>query len=237
MKNLLYYIFLITLLSCNTVGKKNIEILVENNDTLISQTTSGSNKPELKNIDSLIWRDKTVKIFAQHKIIEEGEEQLIITNQNKDTLLIFNHEDGGRLTFPFILKNNNQLFLIFFEFWPGSGFLSKKRFYHLSSDGKSVNTIQIINHSNLLKKVQQKFSIKDSIYTRKGEFYKDFAFDKTIFIQDANLPFSFSLFNYTNDSLNRGLAGYKLVKGKYLFVKEQGTYKLVVGDLELTDPQ
>jgi len=229
MKYLLYFLCC-TITSCFSINKYKHEVSGQDNTSSISytkQTGESASKPN----DSVIWNYKKIKLYAHHEIIEEGEEQIIIFNKEKDTLLVFNHEDGGRLTFPFIIKIKEQLFVNFFEVWEGSGFLSKKRFYHLDSSKNVLEEVNVIDGIDILKKVKKKFSIQDSIYTRKGEFYKDFLFDENCFNSQGELPFTLIIFNQSNSDLNNGSERFKKLKGIYKFKEENNDYFLIPENL------
>ncbi|MBW1297004.1 hypothetical protein [Aquimarina litoralis] len=185
-----------------------------------SYKSNKSKRNIIENNDKVIWQNEDVKIYANHVIIEEGEERLVIYSNKKDTLLNFLHEDGGKITFPFVINTNEEVFINFFEIWEGSGFLSKKNFYHLNQEEYTLNKVENVPVKNILQAVKTKFKIADSIYTRKGEFYKNFTFDKTCFNENNELPFSLVIYNHDNPNLNKGLEGFKTVKGVYTIEKE-----------------
>lgn len=231
MKYLLYFLCY-TIIACLSTNKYQYEVSRQDNTSPISyaETTEISAS---KLYDSIIWNNKKIKLYAHHEMIEEGEERIVVFNEKKDTLLVFNHEDGGRLTFPFIISTEEQLFVNFFEVWEGSGFLSKKRFYHLDNSKNVLEDVNVVDGIDILKKIKKKFSIQDSIYTRKGEFYKDFLFDKNCFNSQGELPFTLIIFNWSNSNLNNGLEGFKKLKGIYKFKKENNKYFLIPEKLTL----
>ncbi len=194
-------------------------------------------KKSTLNIESnykIIWEDLKVKIYANHSIIKEGEERLVIYSSNKDTLLNFLHDEGGKIAFPFAINNKDEVFINFFEVWGGSGFLSEKHFFHLDKHKYTLNKVKNINIKNVLKAVKTKFDITDSIYIKKGEFYKNFAFDKTCFNENGELPFTMILYNYDKPKLNKGLEGFKTINGVYRFEKLK-RYTLKPTKIELKD--
>ena len=231
MKYLLYF-SCCTIIACFSTNRDQHEVSDQDNTSSIPYTEPAEIYASKLN-DSIIWNDKKIKLYAHHEMIEEGEEQIVVFNEKKDTLLVFHHEDGGRLTFPFTISIKEQLFVNFFEVWEGSGFLSKKRFYHLDSSKNVLEEVNVVDHINILKKVKKKFSIQDSIYTQKGEFYKDFLFDKNCFNSQGELPFTLIIFNQSNSDLNNGLEGFKKLKGVYKFKEKNNEYFLIPENLTL----
>lgn len=208
------------LISCyDTNNKQNTKQSKINNDSLAYLENDSTFN--IENPDKIIWQNSNIKIYAHHSIIEEGEERLVVYSNKNDTLLNFLHEDGGKITFPFVINTNEEVFINFFEIWEGSGFLSKKNFYHLNQQGYTLDKVENVPIENVLQAVKIKFKIKDSIYTRKGEFYKNFTFDETCFNENKELPFSLVIYNHDNPNLNKGLEGFKTVKGVYKFEKEK----------------
>lgn len=231
MKYLLYFSCCI-IIACFSTNKDRDKASDKDNTSSFSYTKP-TDISSSKSNDSIIWDDKKIKLYTHHEIIKTGEEQIIIFNERKDTLLVFNHEDGGRLTFPFVINIKDQLFVNFFEVWEGSGFLSKKRFYHLNSNKNRLEKVNVVDQIHILKKIKKKFSIQDSIYTRKGELYKDFLFDKNCFNSKGELPFTLIIFNQSNTDLNNGLEGFKKIKGVYKFEEKNNEYFLTPENLTL----
>ncbi|WP_160112290.1 hypothetical protein [Aquimarina sp. AU58] len=231
MKYLLYFSCCI-IIACFSTNKDQHKVSDKDNTPAFSHTEPVDISSSKSN-DSIIWNDQKIKLYAHHEMIERGEEQIVIFNEKTDTLLVFNHEDGGRLTFPFIVGIKEQLFVNFFEVWEGSGFSSKKRFYHLNSNKNILEEVNVVDHIDILKKIKKKFSIQDSIYTRKGELYKDFLFDKNCFNSKGELPFTLIIFNQSNPDLNNGLEGFKKLKGVYKFEEKNNEYFLTLKNLTL----
>ena len=185
LNNYLFFI-LIILLSCKKGETKSITNALQGNKKSIaySKVTKG-----LSQGDEILWSNENVNIYVNHLIIEEGEEKLIIYTNKGDTLLTFNHDEGGRITNPFLLNKSDDTFVNFFEVWEGSGFLSKKNFYKLNTKQYKLERVIDLDFSTLLKKVKAKFNITDSLYTRKGEFYNNYLFDKTCFNENVSCHF------------------------------------------------
>ncbi|WP_378184176.1 hypothetical protein [Aquimarina sp. SS2-1] len=202
--------FLIILCSCKEKDTNKID----------SSSTEKQDSGLQSKDGKLIYEDEKVKIYANHSIIEEGEERLIIYSDRQDTLLIFEHDDGGKITFPFALNDEEETFINFFEVWEGSGFLSKKNFYHLNTNDYSLDPVVETEFKTMLNDVKKRFKIKDSIYTRTGELYENYAFDKSCFNKNGELPFKLVLFNHDQPSLNKGLEGFKTLNGIYKFEKD-----------------
>ncbi|WP_299256749.1 hypothetical protein [uncultured Aquimarina sp.] len=218
-----YQLLLFVLLSFNSCKENNKgEIEQVNNGIEDSIAYYQKGISIEKSNDRVIWKDEKVKIYANHSVIEEGEEKLLLYTNKKDTLLTFFHEDGGKITFPFVINSNDETFINFFEVWEGSGFLSSKNFYHLNTNNYSLDRVAEVDHKNLLRIVKKRFNIEDSIYTKTGEFYKNYSFDKTCFNEKGELPFTVILYNYDQPELNKGLEGFKTMKGLYSFEKEKG---------------
>ncbi|WP_299248192.1 hypothetical protein [uncultured Aquimarina sp.] len=222
----------IILISCKEKDNSKIDIFSkESNDSLAYHKEDVGFQ---ENKDKIIYNDENIKIYANHSIIEEGEEKLIIHSNKKDTLLTFQHEDGGKITFPFVISYEDNIFINFFEVWEGSGFLSKKNFYHLNKNDYSLDSVAEIELKTILSDVKKMFEIKDSIYTKTGEFYKNYSFDKTCFNENGELPFTMILYNYDKPKLNKGLEGFKTMNGLYRFEKVEG-YTLKPTKIELQD--
>jgi len=200
----------------------------------VSSEKHSKSEAIFENFD-LIWDKQEQKLLSQKTQSDFGNEKLIFINQKKDTLLSFNAQEGSQLSIPFVMNFDQELFLVFFEVYSGTGFLSEKQCYHFNPYKSHVQKINTPNRKSIFDTAYKQFKITDSLYTRKGEFYTHFSFEEDIVDSKNEIPFQWILHNATKPHLNKGLEGFKSLKGVYFLRKEKDRYELDFKNLELID--
>lgn len=229
-----FFCFIFVLITCFSCKKNEKEKPIDTVTSNYSDSLAFNKVVEKpQEGDRILWSDKNIKIYVNHSIIEEGEEKLVIYSNKKDTLLNFKHDEGGRITSPFIVNHDDNVFVNFFEVWEGSGFLSKKNFYKLDIEEYKLKRVINMDLLTLLNEVKIKFNIKDSLYTKKGEIYNNYLFDNTCFNENGELPFSLTLFNKSKPELDNGLEGFKILTGIYEVIKNDSQYFLALKTINL----
>ncbi|WP_346883766.1 hypothetical protein [uncultured Algibacter sp.] len=184
-----------------------------------------------------VWNNKELKVFADLYISDNYDQKLYLHSSKGDTLLILKDGEGADINIPFSIKNTEKHhFINFFKTWDGTGYYSERMFYHLDTVNYKLTKVKGNSFLKLLKNVKNKYKIKDSLYTRNGMSYNNFAFDKSCFDKDGKLAFGITLYNHNKPELNDGLRGYKVLTGVYEFINKENGFYLEAKELKLIDP-
>ncbi len=160
--------------------------------SLFSCVQVKTDKKVSKNIakESIIWHNKVDNVFFDLSVSETSAyEQTLKIYFNDKILLNFNHDNGGQITKPFLIKSINELFVCFFEVYNSVGWNSKKHIYHLNITEKELTPVKIES----IKSIIQKVNSPDTLYTRKGFFYNSEDLNQSCFTKKkVNNYFTFS---------------------------------------------
>lgn len=223
--------FIIFLLAFFTIACQKIK----NKKLAGDNTESSSFKKNSSEIsDTILWKDSLTTIYYHKEEKKEWEEkELFIYTDKYDTIVKITNDNGASFNDPYFIEKDKEIFFIIFETWSGSGNHSKKKFFHLDKTTHKADIINITTRREIIDQIKTKFSIRDSLYTRKGEIYKEQPKGKYFFDKHGNLPFTLIIFNHSNSDLNKGLEGFKKLKGVYKFEEKSNEYFLIPENLTL----
>ncbi len=228
MNNLIRHFFLLTSILCFAISSCKPKTVSSSK----SKTIQADDSESFELIK--LWQNNNNSIHYDLKEID-GIHEIGFYSQNNDVLLSLEHDEGGSFTEPFVVNKEGQSFIVFFTIWNGSGNLSEKHIYHINSDKLSLNKLKIISPNDKLESLKIKSNISDKLAFKKGEFYKNFGYDKSCFDDKGNLEFSLTIFNESKPELNNGLEGFKLLKGHYNIYFEDGQYIFGAKKLRFVD--
>ncbi len=184
-------------------------------------------KNSLTNV--IIWSDNNNKLSFYLNTSEFGGQTLQIQLNNLN-LLNFYHDNGGKITTPFVVQNLSEIFVCFFEVYDGSGAHSTQHIYHINTKQNKLTPIDIEDITSIIHKVNS----TDSLYTKKGFLYKNGNFDKSCFTENGTLPFSLVLFNKHKPNMNNGLEGFGILNGIFEFKKQNNRFVFSAEEIKFT---
>ncbi|WP_422089489.1 hypothetical protein [Tenacibaculum ovolyticum] len=191
-------------------------------------------KNSLKISDTILWKDSLTTIYYHKEEKKEWEEKELFIYTNKyDTIIKITNDNGASFNDPYFIEKDNEIFFIIFETWSGSGNHSKKKFFHLNKTTHKADLISITTTKKIVDQLKTKFNIRDSLYTKKGYIYREQPKGKHFFDKHGNLPFALITFNHSNSDLNKGLEGFRKLKGVYKFEEKNNEYFMTPENLTL----
>ncbi|WBX76244.1 hypothetical protein PG911_16700 [Tenacibaculum ovolyticum] len=108
-----------------------------------------------------------------------------------------------------------------------------KKIFHLNKTTHKADLISITTKKEIVDQLKTKFNIRDSLYTKKGYIYREQPKGKHFFDKHGNLPFVLIIFNHSNSDLNKGLEGFRKLKGVYKFEEKNNEYFMTPENLTL----
>ncbi len=161
--------------------------ILSSNKKLQNQEKKSLNWQAAKKIslfNTIIWNNKNNKLSFSLNTSEFGK-QILQIQLNNLNLLNFYHDNGGKITTPFVVQSLGEVFVCFFEVYNGSGTHSTQHIYHINTKQNKLTPIDIEDITTIIHKVNS----TDSLYTKKGFLYKNGNFDKSYLLKMAHYLF------------------------------------------------